>query len=229
MYAEKTDYDDIEMSSRLRNILRRNGFESLEGLREYPKEHFIKFRNMGQATLQELYQICEEQGIKLRSVEDLNDREHGVIFDDFLCLDAFGMGIKSKYNKFDVVYADFGKNPHGIQGGIRPGIIISCDASNHDGAPQVSVVPLSSKLKDIPVHVILNPKDVSGFGLSKISDFMPEDAQTISKGCIRAKSGTVIEDSGVREEIDRALIRQFDLLPVARKMVMEELANGQQN
>ena len=112
-----------------------------------------------------------------------------------------------KYNKFDVVYADFGKNPHGIQGGIRPGIIISCDASNHDGAPQVSVVPLSSKLKDIPVHVILNPKDVSGFGLSKISDFMPEDAQTISKGCIRAKSGTVIESSGVREEIDRALIR----------------------
>ena len=91
------------------------------------------------------------------------------------------------------------------------------------------VVPLSSKLKDIPVHVILNPKDVSGFGLSKISDFMPEDAQTISKGCIRAKSGTIIEDSGVREEIDRALIRQFDLLPVARKMVMEELANGQQN
>lgn len=48
MYAEKTDYDDIEMSSRLRNILRRNEFESLEGLREYPKEHFIKFRNMGQ-------------------------------------------------------------------------------------------------------------------------------------------------------------------------------------
>ena len=54
MYAEKTDYDDIEMSSRLRNVLRRNGFESLEGLREYPKEHFIKFRNMGTTTLQEL-------------------------------------------------------------------------------------------------------------------------------------------------------------------------------
>ena len=28
MCTEKTDYDDIEMSSRLRNILRRNGFES---------------------------------------------------------------------------------------------------------------------------------------------------------------------------------------------------------
>ena len=93
MYAEKTNYDDIEMSIRLRNILRRNGFESLEVLREHPKEHFIKFRNMGQAALQELYQICEEQGIKLHSVEDLNDREHGVRFDDFLCMDAFRMGI----------------------------------------------------------------------------------------------------------------------------------------
>ena len=59
MYVEKTDYDDIEMSSRLRNVLRRNGFESLEGLREYHKEHFIKFRNMGQATLQELYQMLQ--------------------------------------------------------------------------------------------------------------------------------------------------------------------------
>lgn len=73
MYVEKTDYNSIEMSSRLRNILRRSGFESLEGLKEYPKEHFIKFRNMGQTTLQELYKICEEQGIKLRSVENLND------------------------------------------------------------------------------------------------------------------------------------------------------------
>lgn len=96
MYAEKTDYDDIEMSSRLRNVLRRNGFCSLEELREYPKEKLLKFRNMGQVTLQELYQICEQQEIKIHSVEDLNDREHGVKIDDFLCMDAFEMGIKCK-------------------------------------------------------------------------------------------------------------------------------------
>ena len=46
MYAEKTDYDDIEMSSRLRNVLSRNGFESLDGLREYPKAHFRKLRKI---------------------------------------------------------------------------------------------------------------------------------------------------------------------------------------
>ncbi len=133
-----------------------------------------------------------------------------------------------KYNKFDVVYADFGKNPHGVEGGIRPGVIISCDASNHNGAPQVSIVPLSSKLKDIPVHVIIKPEDVRGYGLRKDSDFMPEDTQTVSKGSIRSKSGYIPKSSGAREEIDRALIMQFDLLPVAKKMVMEELENGQQ-
>lgn len=131
-----------------------------------------------------------------------------------------------KYNKFDVVYADFGNNPHGVESGIRPGVIISCDASNHDRAPQVSIVPLSSKIKDIPVHVLIKPKDVRGYGLKSKSDFMPEDTQTLSKGAIRGKSGYIPKDSNVREEIDRALIMQFDLLPVARKMVMEELENG---
>ena len=129
-----------------------------------------------------------------------------------------------KYKKFDVVYADFGRNPHGVQGGIRPGIVVSCDASNHGGAPQISVVPLSTKLKDIPVHVRIEPEDVRGYRLKGKSDFMPEDAQTLAKGCIRGKSGYIPKDSSVREDIDRALIMQFDLLPVARKMVMEELA-----
>ena len=53
-------YQEIEvdyLDQNFKNILRRNGFESLEGLRGYPKKHFIKFSNMGQATLQELYQI----------------------------------------------------------------------------------------------------------------------------------------------------------------------------
>lgn len=131
-----------------------------------------------------------------------------------------------KYNKFDVVYADFGSNPHGVESGIRPGIIISRNASNHAGAPQVSIVPLSSKLKDIPVHVVVNPSDVRGYNLRKQSDFMPEDAQTLAKGCIRSKTGYIPEDSAVREAIDRALIMQFDLLPVARKMVLEEMQNA---
>lgn len=133
--------------------------------------------------------------------------------------------IYEKYNKFDVVYADFGKNPNGVEGGIRPAVIISCDASNHRGAPQVSLVPLSSKLKDIPVHVLIKPEDVRGYQLKTVSDFMPEDTQTISKKCIKGKSGYIPKNNDVREAIDRALIMQFDLLPAARRIIQEELQN----
>ena len=114
-----------------------------------------------------------------------------------------------KYKKFDVVYADFGRNPHGVQGGIRPGIVVSCDASNHGGAPQISVVPLSSEIR--------------GHALSNRSDFMPEDIQTLNKGCVRFKSGYIPGESEIREAMDRAMIMQLNLLPVARKMVLEEL------
>lgn len=119
-----------------------------------------------------------------------------------------------KYKKFDVVYADFGRNPHGVQGGIRPGIVVSCDASNHGGAPQISVVPLSSKLKDNPVHVIVEPSEIRGYALSNRSDFMPEDIQTLNKGCVRFKSGYIPGESEIREAMDRAMIMQLNLLPV---------------
>jgi|GEM_PF-219794 len=133
-------------------------------------------------------------------------------------------GLKRFYpKKFDVVYADFGRNPHGVQGGIRPGIVVSCDASNHGGAPQISVVPLSSKLKDNPVHVIVEPSEIRGYALSNRSDFMPEDIQTLNKGCVRFKSGYIPGESKIREAMDRAMIMQLNLLPVARKMVLEEL------
>ena len=131
------------------------------------------------------------------------------------------------YKKFDVVCADFGDNLPGVQGGVRVGVVVSCDASNHTGAPQVSVVPLTSKLKDIPVHVQLTPDDVTGYPLKTVSDFIPEDIQTLAKSCIIRKNGYVSKTSKARDEMDRALIRQFDLLPTARKMVLEEMASGQ--
>ena len=112
---------------------------------------------------------------------------------------------------------------YGVQGGIRPGIVVSCDASNHGGAPQISVVPLSSKLKDNPVHVIVEPSEIRGYALSNRSDFMPEDIQTLNKGCVRFKSGYIPGESKIREAMDRAMIMQLNLLPVARKMVLEEL------
>lgn len=134
-----------------------------------------------------------------------------------------------KYKRGDVVYADFGHKPAGVQGGIRPCVIVSCDVSNHEGAPMVTVCPLSSKLKDIPVHVQIKPNDVRGYRLKAISDFLPEDIQTVSKMAIRGKTGYIPVEAEVMEQIDRALIRQLNLIRAARNMVMEELSDGSEN
>lgn len=134
-----------------------------------------------------------------------------------------------KYKRGDVVYADFGHNPPGVEGGIRPCVIVSCDASNHNGAPMVTVCPLSSKIKPIPVHVQIKPNDVRGYRLKTISDFLPEDIQTVSKKAIRGKTGYIPVETEVMEQIDRALIRQLNLMRAARNMVMEELNNGSEN
>ncbi len=127
------------------------------------------------------------------------------------------------FQKFDVVYADFGKNPNGVEGGVRPAVVVSCDASNHSGAPQISLVPLSTKIKNIPVHVRIRPVDVQGYQLKTVSDFMPENIQTLPKACVREHHGCVSKATNKREEIDRALIAQFDLLPTARQLVFEEI------
>ena len=121
-----------------------------------------------------------------------------------------------KYKRGDVVYADFGHKPAGVQGGIRPCVIVSCDASNHEGAPMVTVCPLSSKLKDIPVHVQIKPNDVRGYRLK-------------AKMAIRGKTGYIPVEAEVMEQIDRALIRQLNLIRAARNMVMEELSDGSEN
>lgn len=131
-----------------------------------------------------------------------------------------------KYKRGDVVYADLGDKPPGVEGGIRPCVIVSCNASNHDSAPMVTVCPLSSKLKPIPVHVQIKPNDVRGYHLKTISDFLPEDIQTVSKMAIRGKTGYIPVEATVMEQIDRALIRQLNLMRVARNMVMKELENG---
>ena len=115
------------------------------------------------------------------------------------------------YKKGQVVYADFGNRPPGVEGGIRPCVVVSRDASNHCRAPQITVCPLSSKLKEIPVHVKINPMDVSGYHLRAVSDFMPEDIQTIPKTAVRGTIGFIKGDSEVMREIGKAMMMQLGL------------------
>lgn len=123
----------------------------------------------------------------------------------------------ARYSQFDVVVADLGNQPRGVQGGIRSVVIISNNQSNHKSSPQITVVPLTTKLKENPVHVLINPEDVKGYQLKAASHFIPEDIMTISKSRVMGKCGYIPEGSAVREQIVNAMIRQLGLVTTSKE------------
>lgn len=118
------------------------------------------------------------------------------------------------YKRGQVLFADLGKRHPGVEGGIRPCVVVSCDESNHSGAPQITVCPLSSKLKNIPVHVQIKPEDVKGYSLRTVSDLLPEDIQTIPKSAVIGEVGYIAADSEVMTKINDALIMQLGVKKV---------------
>lgn len=124
------------------------------------------------------------------------------------------MNNKKKYKTYrrgQVLFADLGKRPPGVEGGLRPCVVVSCDESNHSRAPQITVCPLSSKLKKIPVHVQIKPEDVKGYSLRTVSDLLPEDMQTIPKSAVRGELGYIASDSAIMTQINNALLMQLGL------------------
>lgn len=113
------------------------------------------------------------------------------------------------YKKGQVLYVDFGHRPPGVQGGIRPSVVVSRNESNHMYAPQITVCPLSSKLKYNKVHVRLQKEDVNGYHLRSESDILPEDMQTVAKNSVRGAIGYVSEAK--MKELDIALALQLGL------------------
>ena len=114
------------------------------------------------------------------------------------------------YRKGQVIYVDFGTQPPGVQGGIRPSVVVSRNESNHSFAPQITVCPLTSKLKDKKIHVRLQKNDVNGYHLRNESDILTEDMQTVAKSAVRNVIGYVCEEK--MKELDYALALQLGLI-----------------
>ena len=72
------------------------------------------------------------------------------------------------------------------------------------------------------MHVKINPLDVNGLHLQKISDFMPEDMQTVSKSAIRGHIGYITVASNVMDKIDESLITQLDLWAAVERLARKE-------
>lgn len=62
---------ELDISSRLRNVLLRAYMRYLSQVEEYSREDLMKLRNLGPGTLKELLSVCEKYEIKIWSVNDM--------------------------------------------------------------------------------------------------------------------------------------------------------------
>lgn len=63
------------------------------------------------------------------------------------------------------------------QAGMRPALIVSVNTFNHGPAELVVLVPITTKCKNIPLHVALSPLET---GLSCVSFAKCEDLRSVS-------------------------------------------------
>lgn len=64
------------------------------------------------------------------------------------------------------------------QAGNRPALVVSVDQFNHGAAELVIVCPITSKDKNIPTHIRINPPEAN---LTLVSFVKCEDVRSISK------------------------------------------------
>lgn len=106
--------ESLPISVRLCHILTRNQVEYLYQVENYSEEQLLKFRNMGQGTLEELKYICKDYGIHIYSYRDLGDESIGVTFTPSVYEKIFHAGIKSKDDIMETEASElaklFGKN-----------------------------------------------------------------------------------------------------------------------
>ena len=66
----------LNISTRLRNGLRRNGVEYLQQVEKCTEENILRIRNIGKYSLQELKNICEQYGVQIGRCADMKDLSH---------------------------------------------------------------------------------------------------------------------------------------------------------
>lgn len=86
--------ESLPISVRLCHILTRNKVDYLYQVERYCEEQLLKFRNMGQSTIDELRAICEQYGIYIYSHRDLTVEEIGVSFAQSYYEKVFEAGIR---------------------------------------------------------------------------------------------------------------------------------------
>jgi mRNA interferase MazF len=89
----------------------------------------------------------------------------------------------------DIWLADLNPVRSHEQAGRRPVLVISVDPFNQSRADLVVVVPITSTLRNIPFHVVVQPPEG---GLANRSALLCEAVRSISKGRLIDRWGSVL-------------------------------------
>lgn len=108
--------------------------------------------------------------------------------------------------RLDIYIASLIEQGGSIQMGTRPIVIVSND-KNNEFSPNLTVVPLTSKMskRNLPTHVLIR-----GHGLSTESLFLGEQIMLISKEQLIKKVGS-LKDTTYENKINQAMRIQLGL------------------
>lgn len=84
---------DLPITKRLKNILLRNDVYVLADLAKYSREDILRFRNLGEATMKELEEMCLNEGVQITSINEIAERMPGVRFTYLQLIKMFHMHI----------------------------------------------------------------------------------------------------------------------------------------
>jgi mRNA interferase MazF len=95
-------------------------------------------------------------------------------------------------NRGDIWLVDFGDPIGSEQSGRRPAVIISADRLNQSRAGVVIVIPCTTRRRDLPSHIELDPQTSE---LSEVSYAKCEDIKSISEKRLIAKLGSANDEA----------------------------------
>ena len=118
------------------------------------------------------------------------------------------MNAEGRLVRGDVWLVDFGTDPTDPeQAFLRPAVIVSENRLHHPKLRMVIVVPGTSAIRGIPLHVVLSPDDSNG--LTAETAFQVEQVRAVSTGRLTERLGRV--DALSRHAIDELLRNALSL------------------
>ncbi|WP_419945932.1 type II toxin-antitoxin system PemK/MazF family toxin [Candidatus Poriferisodalis sp.] len=89
------------------------------------------------------------------------------------------MAVEQRLNRGDIWHVDFGAEPRDPeQALVRPAVVVSEDRLHHPNLRMVIVVPGTSTIRGIPLHVVCLPDRTNG--LSAETAFQIEQVRAVS-------------------------------------------------